>query len=161
MQIESLHLRETNFASKWLFTDSFTAGFKEKCRQFSPLWKYIFVEGGGEISRDFHFHSKLIEESIWKFQRGMYNPNIKSSFERKLFNTFYSSITRGSKRSRRSSLLLFCRFGSKGIAFFCERIRRNFIHRGTLSWLNFTGTGSSDHATRQVNRARDKTSRRD
>lgn len=117
--------------------------------------------GGGEISRDFHFHSKLIEESIWKFQRGVYNSNIKSSFERKLFNTFYSSITRGSKRSRRSSLLLFCRFGSKGIASFCERIRRNFIHRGTLSWLNFTGTGSSDHATRQVNRARDKTSRRD
>lgn len=49
MQIESLHLRETNFASKWLFTDSFTAGFKEKCRQFSPLWKYIFVEGGEEF----------------------------------------------------------------------------------------------------------------
>lgn len=70
MQIESLHLRETNFASKWLFTDSFTAGFKEKCRQFSPLWKYIFVEGGERNFSRFPFPFEIDRREYLKISKG-------------------------------------------------------------------------------------------
>lgn len=152
--------RETNSASKWLFTDSFTAGFKEKCRQFSPLRI--------NISRNFFetipFPFEIVEiedrrEGILKFQIS-HSFEYSKTFVRKgnYLTDLNFKFPRVVHLGRSRSYLYFFILSDPSVS-----IRKE--GDGILSTaelypsLNFTG--SSDRAARQVNHARDKTSRGD
>lgn len=138
--------RETNSASKWLFTDSFTAGFKEKCRQFSPLCI--------NISRNFFetipFPFEIVEieyrrEGILKFQIS-HSFEYSKTFVRKgnyltdLNFKFPRVVHLGRSRSYLYFFILISRFRF-------ERVRWNFIHRGTLSFVKFHWIERSRGAT--------------
>lgn len=68
MQIESLHLRETNFASKWLFTDSFTV-LKRNVANSRRCGNIYLSRGGRNFSR-FPFPFEIDRREYLKISKG-------------------------------------------------------------------------------------------